>query len=46
MDGKGSEAFESEELMYLRNLLSCVGLSSSASCEGGSRRLPDEIVSK
>ena len=46
MDGEGSEALEPDELIYLRNLLWCGGFSSSASCEGGSRRWPDEIVSK
>lgn len=44
--GVESEALESDELMYFRNLLSCGGLLSSASCEGDSCRLPDEIVSR
>ena len=46
MGGVGSEALESEELMYFRNLSSCGGFLSSASCEGDSRRLPEEIASK
>ena len=32
--------------MYSRNLFSCGGLASSASCVGGSFRSPDEIISK
>lgn len=44
--GVDSEALESGELMYFRNLLSCGGLASSASWKEGSCRLPEEIDSK